>query len=1022
MKNFIFATVFLIFSFNTYSQTPVIAWDKSYGGTYSDFAKSMTSTSDGGYIIVGLSQSIDGDVTGNQGVSDYWVIKIDEQGSLEWQKSIGGSDTDMAFSVAETADNGYIIAGYSSSTDGDVSGLQGGWDYWVVKLNTSGDILWESTLGGSMLDKANAVFATNDGGCVVTGYTTSTNGDVTGNNGGTDVWVVKLDANGSMTWQKTLGGTNNDAGYSIQQTSDNGYIVLGETSSSDGDVSVLNGSYDCWVIKLNSTGNLIWEKTYGGSGSDHGYDIHQTNDGGYIIGGASSTADGNVSVNYGDLDCWIIKVDGLGNITWENSFGGSSTDVCESIQETIDGGYVFTGSTMSNDGQISVNNGDNDYWVVKLDGTGGLLWEKTLGGTGSDEAIGINETINGDYIVAGTSYSIDGDVTTNLGAQDYWVVKLDVANVIGSVFFDPNTNCSQDISENGIEDYNLIINPGNIIVNTNSIGQWWADSLAVGIYTITIDTTTSWMSTCNTSQTFTVTNANGFTDGPNFGVTNTSPCSDPNISIYAPFLRPCFSGQQIYVSACNQSMATGEMIGVYVDVELDSLLIPTASTLPYTDLGNHVYRFNLGNLNPGNCIDFQIEMDVHCDAFLGQTLCMDAKLYPVDSCALDSIPTDSLSSGGGVDLLLPVYCDLPWDQSSLNVEGWCADDSVHFSITNTGDFLDGDMECYAPVFLFINDTLVMIDSIQIQGQETIFYSFPANGETYILSAEQHPLHPGNSHPNAHVEACGDTNDNWVSDLINNQPLNDSDPITDIYCGVVSSSYDPNDKTGYPLGVGGQHLIQPNQQLQYVVRFQNTGSDTAFTVVVSDTLDTDMNTFTVTPGVSSHPYTFTMSGSGVLEWTFNDIQLPDSTTNEVASHGFLTFTVNQNNDLPNGTHITNEAGIYFDFNDPIITNQTDHFINNMVMTSPLTIEENTHNDNGSLINAYPNPFNDNFAVDWEGISSYDIKVYDLNGKLLIHNPNYINKSDINLSNIQSGMYVIVTTDVDLQSNQVLVVKE
>jgi uncharacterized repeat protein (TIGR01451 family) len=315
---------------------------------------------------------------------------------------------------------------------------------------------------------------------------------------------------------------------------------------------------------------------------------------------------------------------------------------------------------------------------------------------------------------------------------------------------------------------------------------------------------------------------------------------------------------------------------------------------------------------------------------------MDATLYPIDSCALDLIPTDPLPPNYGNDqnLVVPQPCTLPWDNSSLQVEGWCQGDSVQFSITNTGDLGGGDMDCYSPVLIYINDTLVAIDSVQLQGEETIYFSYPANGETWILAAEQHPLHPGNSHPNAHVELCGSDSTQWISDLVNNQPLDDADPVVDIYCGVITGSYDPNDKRGFPSGVTNQNHIQPNQQLQYVVRFQNTGTDTAFTVVIRDTLETDLNIFTVRPGVSSHDYTFRKYGPRVLEWTFNNILLPDSTTNEPGSNGFITFTVDQVPDLPNGTLINNQADIYFDFNAPIITNETDHLINDMIGSSPL----------------------------------------------------------------------------------------
>ena len=350
------------------------------------------------------------------------------------------------------------------------------------------------------------------------------------------------------------------------------------------------------------------------------------------------------------------------------------------------------------------------------------------------------------------------------------------------------------------------------------------------------------------------------------------------------------------------------------------------ASLPYTDLGNNTFRFETGDIYPGQCVNFTLSTTVSCDAQNGQTLCMDATLYPAEDCIFDSIPSDPITNdgiGGTLDGL-PGPCTLPWDKSSLQVDGWCQGDSVYFSVTNTGDFGDGDMECYSPVWLTVDGVVTDTDSLQIQGGETVIYSYPASGQTFFLNAEQHPLHPGNSHPNAHVELCGDST-NWTPGVVNQFPQDDADPDVDIYCGQVTAPVDPNDKTGYPLGQTEEYYIQPNQQLQYVIRFQNVGTDTAFTVVVRDTLDIDLNIFTVTPGVASHPYTFKMYGPRVLEWTFEDIQLPDSTTNSEGSNGFLTFHVDQVPDLAPGTVINNDADIYFDFELPITTNTTVHKI-------------------------------------------------------------------------------------------------
>jgi uncharacterized repeat protein (TIGR01451 family) len=502
---------------------------------------------------------------------------------------------------------------------------------------------------------------------------------------------------------------------------------------------------------------------------------------------------------------------------------------------------------------------------------------------------------------------------------------------------------------------------------------------------------------------------NGDQSLPNFGYFSNNPCSDPYITIHAPFLRRCLPNQKIYISACNETTATGTLSASYTDVQLNPLMTVTASSLPFTSLGNSVYRFQTGNINPGQCVNFNITVTISCNAMLGQTLCMNGNLYPVESCALDTIPSNppsggGVSTGGGALDGLPEPCTLPWDQSSLSVDGWCGNDTIYFTITNTGELGGGDMECYSPLWVTVDGVVTFTDSIMIQGGQTITYSFPGDGATWILNAAQHPHHPGNSNPNAHVEACGDLS-NWTPDLVNDFPQDDADPVVDIYCGVVTGSYDPNDKTGYPNGVTDQYYIQPNQQMQYVIRFQNTGTDTAFTVVIRDTLDTDLNIFTVTPGVSSHNYEFRMYGPRVLEWTFNNILLPDSTTNEPESNGFVTFHVEQVPDLAPGTEITNDADIYFDFNAPITTNTTVHRIYEGFV-SVAALEEMSKEEAGILV--YPNPNNGEFTIVQENNSVGNYSIFDQQGRVVKTGILEGQKTPINLD-LHNGIYYLMVGD-------------
>jgi hypothetical protein len=421
------------------------AIEKLLGGADRERSSVIQKTTDDGYIVAGFSQSsANGDVTGtNHGFTDYWVVKLNAVGNITWNKLLGGSGDDIPYSIQQTIDGGYIVAGESgSSANGDVTGTNhGGHDYWIVKLDLLGNISWNKLLGGSGDDMAISIQQTTDGGYIVAGESgSSATGDVTGtNHGGRDCWIVKLDALGNITWNKLLGGNGVEFSYSIMQTTDGGYIAAGaSTSSANGDVSGTNhGANDYWVVKLNAAGNITWNKLLGGSGDDIAYSIQQTSDGGYTVAGESrSSANGDVTgTNHGNYDYWILKLDANGNINWNKLFGGTNDDVANCIQQTADGGYIVAGSSQSSaNGDVTgTNHGLTDYWVVKLNASGNITWNKLLGGSGDEFAYSIKQINTGGYIVAGgSSSSISGDVRgINHGAQDdYWIVKLGAAGNI----------------------------------------------------------------------------------------------------------------------------------------------------------------------------------------------------------------------------------------------------------------------------------------------------------------------------------------------------------------------------------------------------------------------------------------------------------------------------------------------------------------------------------------------------------------------------------------------------------------
>jgi len=420
--------IVLLWVNSTTNGQPPIKWQKALGGSDYDAAYGMTKTIDNGFITVGETHSPnDGDVTGyNGGFADVWIVKLDANGNLEWQKCLGGSGNDGGSSIIQTTDSGYIFVGYTTSNDSNVNGNHGGFDMWVVKLDANGNLLWQKSLGGTWDDYGMSVVQTTDGGYAVGGTSYSYNGDVSGNHGNGDFWVVKLDASGNIQWQKALGGSDLDQLNALAQTADGSYVAIGGTSSNDGDVSGNHGGADMWVVKLSASGNIQWQKALGGTMSDGGFSIIQTNDGDFIISGSTASNDGNVSGNHGgNSDNWVVKLNVNGNLLWQKALGGSASDQGFSVIQTIDNGYTIAGFSSSNDGDVSGNHGQNDMWIIKLDASGNIQWQKALGGSGSEIAYSIIEVADSNsYVIAGRTTSNDGDVSGNHGNYDFWVVKI----------------------------------------------------------------------------------------------------------------------------------------------------------------------------------------------------------------------------------------------------------------------------------------------------------------------------------------------------------------------------------------------------------------------------------------------------------------------------------------------------------------------------------------------------------------------------------------------------------------------
>ena len=450
MRKLSLIVIFTYCSANIFAQAPYIEWQNTIGGNKEDVIYSCKKTLDGGFILGGTSTSASsGDKSeNNMGLSattDYWIVKTDATGNIEWENTIGGNKDDVLRDVIQTADGGYLAGGYSvSGIGGDKTEGRLGppfySDYWVIKLNASGEIIWQNTIGGIFDDHLISLIENADGTFYLGGESSSEAGiDKAEYSYANDIWIVKINSVGNIIWQSTISGLQGEYFQKMKVTADGG-LIIGAYSYSNAGLDKSEGSYgtyDYWIVKLDTSGNIEWENTIGGNNPDYLNDITEIPGGGYLlIGASSSDASGEKSTTaFGGLgydDYWIIKLDVNGNVLWEKIYGGDSADYATCVTILPDGNFLIGGNSSS---QISGNKTTNtfefttDIWIIKIDGDGNIIWENSIGGDGDDYVLEMPLTADGGVLLGGFSFSsLSGDKTeANVGgtSSDFWMIKLE---------------------------------------------------------------------------------------------------------------------------------------------------------------------------------------------------------------------------------------------------------------------------------------------------------------------------------------------------------------------------------------------------------------------------------------------------------------------------------------------------------------------------------------------------------------------------------------------------------------------
>lgn len=548
----------------------------------------------------------------------------------------------------------------------------------------------------------------------------------------------------------------------------------------------------------------------------------------------------------------------------------------------------------------------------------------------------------------------------------------------GSIFFDDNGNCLFTSNEIKLANWTIKAdgNGQTRYATTNEAGLFNI-TLEAGDYDISILTgSLDYWTTCQ--PTYPVTITMGMTPAQlNLPLQADVVCPALTVDISTPFLRRCFDNTY-YIEYCNRGTDLAE--NASVDIAFDPFLSVVESTIPWTFINGNTYTFPIGNIAVGECGIFNVKVNLSCDATLGETHCTEASISPDDLC--DPSPL--------------------WSGASVKVTGTCIGNEVEFIIQNVGT-----QNMLAPLEFIVTEDEVMDfaqpPSFQLDVFATEVITRTANGSTWRLESDQVLEHPGGSHPIATVEGCG-TNGGGTFSLGFITPFaqDDADLFRDIDCQENIGSFDPNDKQAFPVGFSTEHYIDANVDIEYQIRFQNTGTDTAFNIVILDTLPPELDISTVQTSVSSHSYKIEVVEDGILQFYFPNISLPDSTTNLEGSQGFVKYRISQIPDLPLGTVIENHAAIYFDLNEPEITNVTFHTIGKdfFIMNHTIQISEP-----GVEMQVFPNPASNYATINVKNtlIQSGNFLLFNQNGSLVQQTNFDDNQFNVQINSLPKGMY-------------------
>lgn len=943
IKGILVLFVNLLFIVTSYTQ----GWEKPFylNGDTLLKAKSICNTIDEGYLLASQSYDL------ASGASRTQLIKTDVNGDLQWQQQYDFLPTIAA--VQQTTDKGYIVVGTDVPNLGAVSYSS---YMYLVKTDFKGDTSWIKKFGVPNKHSIVVDVQETTDGYIMTGHSNGYGG------GNYNPFLIKTDLSGNTLWSKQYLTPNPIYSYvrSLTQTLDGGYILVGNIKDTIG------APLDGYVIKTNASGDTLWTQRYDVGLVDYFNDVEQTSDGGYVYVGGTN------GLGAGGLDIYVVKTNSNGDTLWTNTYGGSNTENAHSIKETADGGYFITGVTNSFGQPFYVS------YILKLDAAGLVEWTNTFGTMKSDAAQGILST-NGYAFIA---YD-QPDVGTT--AKGIHLIKTDLLGqtrtnyIRGNVFDDANYNCVKDTGEQ---------NTAAILIEAIGQDTIYATTDSLGNYSILVDTgnyvlriySSIYAQPCNNSIALTVTNLSAV-DTVNFALQAQTACALMQVDLAAPLLTKDGHESNYVINYCNKGTISAHNVSVKLILDKDLNVLSTS--IPIGSQHNDTLIFNLGTVASNECGRFTVEVDVDPNAILGQTHCSEAYIYPDSIC---------LSSN--------------WTGPIIKAKATCLGDSVQFKLYNIGL-----SNFNAQTYSIFEDYFIMsiVNTGVINTSDSLTVTIPADtGKTYRIEIAQAPNYPpilGDSIATAVIEGCnphpdGSFNTGYVTQFSNGN----SSPFAAIDCQENVEYYEPNEKKAQPKGYGNQHYINKNTAIDYKIRVQNRAIDTVSSVIIRDTISPYLDLKTLEMGASSHPYSWRIYGNRILEITYDDVMLPDSLTDPVASNLFVRYRVVQKVGNPLGAVIYNSADIYFDYDIPIVSNETYHMIwENFV---PIDVSIGAIMKKEVEVKVYPNPFvyTTTIEVTGEDYEELSMTIFDLTGRVVAEvQSSHNNSIQLERGSLSSGAY-------------------